>query len=94
MKFEMSAGRAHRSVDVKDHCERFVIKAENRDEARELALFAQAVVSGRQASFQYCGCRDCFYDVVGRDLCAYCEEAGCSIDGDDDCHCVPGDDHD
>lgn len=36
-----------------------------------------------------CACRDCGNTVVGHDLCAYCEEAGCDCEGDTECNVLP-----
>lgn len=36
-----------------------------------------------------CACRDCFDIAIGKAgeaLCNECKEAGCSPDGDDECH--------
>ena len=41
-----------------------------------------------------CACRDCFEIAVANDttipeLCSQCEEAGCSVDGDEECNVPP-----
>jgi hypothetical protein len=52
MRMEGSAGR-NRSASLKDHCERVVLKADNEDEARELAKFFDALTHGRPAQLQF-----------------------------------------
>ena len=41
------------------------------------------------SGYAYCACRDCFNEVVGDDLCAYCEDAGCDASGESECECIP-----
>ena len=43
------------------------------------------------SGYTFCACAGCFDETVSSDvnepeLCELCAEAGCSADGDDDCH--------
>jgi len=43
----------------------------------------------KPSGYNYCGCRDCSADVMDHDLCSYCAEAGCNIEGGEDCKQSP-----
>jgi hypothetical protein len=44
------------------------------------------------SGYKQCACRDCMEIAIGDDeenaLCVCCEEAGCSPNGDEECHAL------
>jgi hypothetical protein len=48
------------------------------------------------SGYVHCACRDCFEIAIAGDegeaLCHECEEAGCDIEGDEECCCEPVED--
>jgi len=51
MRMKISAGRK-RDADVKTHCERIEIRADDEQEAQALAQFAAALTKGQPATLQ------------------------------------------
>lgn len=42
--------------------------------------------SDPDCGYAWCACRDCFFEVIGHDLCAYCEESDCDDTGKSECN--------